>query len=281
MTAPSRRDEPVAGSRSTDLLPQWSPWLFHYFSIYVHNFVAKNFGAVRLAGSERAQELVGAPILVALNHPSWWDPMIGTLLAAKLFPERTHHVPIDAESLEKYRVLAKLGFFGIRPHTIAGARLFLETGETILAHRPDALIWITVQGEFTDIRRRPIVVLPGIARMAARMKTGWVLPIAIEYAFWNERYPEALALLGRPLAVAPGRSASDWRKAIAAGLSTCMDELAELSLARDPRGFRTLIQGTGGERGFYDFFRRLSSWVRGRPFHPEHGMPARDEHAPT
>ncbi len=215
-----------------------------------------------------------APLIVVLNHPAWWDPMVGVLLAKRLFPDRPHYAPIDAEALKKYRVLGKLGFFGVEQGTLSGARDFLASCQSIFERSHNAVIWVTAQGGFTDPRRRPVSIKSGVAHLATRVKAGGVLPLAIEYPFWNECYPEVLARFGELLPLSDRRGTEEWEVSIAGALESTMDALSEIALLRDPRRFETLLTGSVGEGGLYDAFRRISTWFRGEQFHPGH----EDEH---
>jgi len=51
-----------------------------------------------------------------------------------------------------------------------------------------------------------------------------------------------------------------------------MDALSLEALTRNSDLFETHIKGRAGVGGVYDFWRRLKSWVRGKPFDPEHGF---------
>ena len=54
----------------------------------------------------------GLPLVLYTNHASWWDPLVGLIVKAEFFPDRTLFTPIDATMLERYKMFAKLGFFG-------------------------------------------------------------------------------------------------------------------------------------------------------------------------
>ncbi len=137
-------------------LPQRSAFWLRWFLWYTRRFLRKNFHAVRLARGSRPVDPGQGPLIVVLNHPSWWDPLFGLVLT-QLFPNRMSFVPIDALALAKYRFFAKLGAFGIEPGTLAGARQFLRVSRAICAH-PNTALWITCQGKFTDPRQRPLAV---------------------------------------------------------------------------------------------------------------------------
>src|SRR5262249_31178500 len=134
------------------------------------------------------------PAIMVLNHASWWDPIIAFILSAR-WPDRLDFAPIEAAALKQYRFLEKIGMFGIDTATLSGARKFLSASRAILNH-DGATLWITAQGEFTDVRKRPVTLRSGVGRLAAEMARGQIIPVAIEYAFWNDSKAEALVRFG-------------------------------------------------------------------------------------
>ena len=207
-------------------------------------------------------------LLVVSNHPSWWDPAFFILLHSTLFPDRAGYGPMAAEALGRYRVLERIGIFGL-PEGPAGARLFLRAGDAILRARRTVL-WVTAEGDFSDVRRAP-VLRPGVAHLLRGRAGVTALPLALEYPFWNESTPEALARFGPSLPADPARSVGDWQSALTAALSATMARLAEDAIARDPARFATLLGGSAGIGGPYDLWRRLRALLRGQPARLEHG----------
>ena len=181
-------------------------------------------------------------MVVVFNHPSWWDPLVALALC-ELLPNRGHYGPIDATALGKYRFFEKLGFYGVEQGTRQGALTFLRTSLGLLA-QPNNTLWITAQGRFTDPRERPLQLRQGVGHLVRRLQGGVILPLALEYPFWEERYPEALARFGAPIAIGDGgqRSVEEWMRIIGAGLTDTQDALARSALARkDGKGaFDTL-----------------------------------------
>jgi 1-acyl-sn-glycerol-3-phosphate acyltransferase len=256
--------------RGETALPRRSAWRVKLFTRYFRRWMARNFHAVRLTVAGRPPQLEGQPILVVLNHPSWWDPLLGVVLA-DLFKGYRHYVPIDAQALAQYRIFEPLGFFGVEVGTPEGAMAFLKTGKAILS-RPHHALWVTAQGKFTDPRERPVRLRQGVGHLVRRLDNLVVLPLAIEYPFWQERFPEALAHFGTPLVIGRGRDrpVEAWMARIEAGLTQAQDDLARAALTQDPGQFETLVQGTVGVGGMYDLWRRLQAVVRGRRFHAAH-----------
>ncbi|WP_204352126.1 hypothetical protein, partial [Klebsiella pneumoniae] len=68
---------------------------------------------------------------------------------------------------------------------------FLRQSERILA-RPDSLLWISAQGQFADVRKRPLGIKAGVAHLCERVPGVTVIPAAFDYPFWTERGAEAL-----------------------------------------------------------------------------------------
>lgn len=256
-------------------LPIRWPWLVRGFQRYAVHYVRKHFHAVRLSKTSAPVPTDDTPILVVLNHPSWWDPMLCTVLSLR-FPRHEHYPAIDDEALLQYRVFAKLGFFGVDTKSLRGAAAFLRTATHILS-APNRIVWVTAQGRFADVRERPLKLRSGVGHLAARLPRALILPIAIEYPFWSERTPEALVRIGYPIDVAeaPNRRAREWTQRIEEALTETLDGLNAEALTRSPDKFEPLIAGKVGVGGMYDFVRRIGSWVRGRRFDPTHDAEGR------
>jgi 1-acyl-sn-glycerol-3-phosphate acyltransferase len=211
------------------------------------------------------------PLIVYTNHPSWWDPIHFMLLASHVMPGRRMFGPFDAAALGRYPLFGRLGAFGVDRSTRRGAVEFLATSRAILA-APRTTLWITAQGEFSDPRSRPVVLQPGLAHLVRDLERGLVVPLAVEYPFWNERRPEALSRFGRPIHAGEERerSVEDLNALLEARLTETVDALAREAVTRDPGRFRTLVLGRTGVGGVYDMGRRLRAWMLGRRFDAAH-----------
>lgn len=255
-------------------LPTRWNWFIRGFRRYVRRYVRKQFHAVRVSNTSAVIPDDDAPLLVVMNHPSWWDPMIGVLLL-DLFPRHTHYAAIDAAMLKKYWAFSKLGFFGVDQASLRGAAEFLRTGAEILSADKRA-VWVTAQGEFADVRTRPLNLRGGVGHLAARLSRGWVVPIALEYTFWTESKPEALVRIGEVLPMvsreteASATGSRNWTARIEAALTAALDGLNAEAQSRDPAKFTELLGGTVGVGGMYDAFRRGVALVRGQKFDPSH-----------
>lgn len=271
MTTSIAKPQTPHGRPPVELPARW-PWLFRGFRKYGANYLRKHFHAVRLANAGAPVPVGDAPVLVVMNHPSWWDALTPLALVDRFPAAVEHFAAIDARAFAKYGFFKRVGFFGVDTQSVRGAAAFLRTGEAILAV-PNRVVWVTAQGQFTDARVRPLNLRSGVGHLAARMSRGFVLPVGVEYPFWNERTPEALIRIGTPLNVADGAGLTGkaWTAKIEAALTETLDGLAADALTRDPARFTTLLGGTVGVGGVYDRWRRLKAWATRTKFDASHG----------
>ena len=244
--------------------------LFWLFGWYLRYYFWRRFRAVRVSRSGSLTSVAGRPVIVYSNHPSWWDPALYILLQTKLFPRRRGYGPMDAEALVKYRVLARMGVFGIELDSKRGAARFLRTSLDLLSDLRN-ILWVTAEGAFTDPRTRPVRLRPGVAHLARHIPGAVLLPLAIEYTFWNESRPEALVRFGSPIETGRDRTIAEWQSVLEDALAATMDTLARESATRNPRLFTPLLRGGAGVGGIYDAQRRLRALLAGRRFDPSHG----------
>jgi len=261
-----------AGRVRDTAAPRISKPLLAWFSRYARGYCRKRLHAVRLARDPQPPDAGTRPLIVVMNHPSWWDPLIGLVLADARFAAREHFAPIDAEALSKYAFFAKIGLYPVERGTARGAASFLRTSRAILA-RPGATLWITAQGRFADPRLRPPGLQPGVGRLARGLDDAWILPLAVELTFWEERTPEALLRFGDPVHVERGASLSPeaWTALVEGRLAGAQDALAELALQRDAGAFETILGGRSGVGGLYDTWRRFRARLRGERLDTSHG----------
>jgi 1-acyl-sn-glycerol-3-phosphate acyltransferase len=238
---------------SAPSLPQVSPWLFRQFLGYTRWYLRKHFRQVLVHRQAIAALPGDEPLVFFMNHPCWWDPLLGLLLAGTCFPERTHYGAMDAHALEQYGIFKKLGFFGVERGTTRGAVAFLKMAEQIVS-TPHTALWITPHGRYADPRERPVTFLAGTSHVLSRLPRGYVIPIALEYVFWDQRLPYAVAEFGTPLSLADGaqQSPAVWDERLSTAMETAQNSLAQRVMARDPAVF----DGMGNLYGWWQSLTR-------------------------
>ncbi len=237
-------------------------WFARGFGAYNRRLIGKRFCALRvdpaLRGLCAGINNDPRPLIVVLNHASWWDPLIVLAIGGLLMPARRGIAPIDADQLRRFAFFRKLGLFGIDPDDPASFPAMLAYVNEWFRSTPMPALALTTQGRFTDVRE-PIRNRPGAAAVAARQPEGnvAVLGLAIEYAFWQDQRPEVFvraAMIPQP--AAPTTAA--WHRAIQAGMQANADALARAVIAREPSAFEALLgAGAGRINPVYDLWLRL------------------------
>ncbi len=247
---------------SAPLLPdQFSPRIATVFTWYVtRKLIPGTFHAARIVTDgldlARAANAWDHPLLITMNHQSWWDPMIGLALASELWPARRAIAPMDATQLIKFPILRKIGIFGIHPDDPASMNAMGEFVAQRFSELSKPTLLLTPQGQFADLRA-PLVIRPGTAALAARFSTCRVLSVSIEYTFWLDQKPEVLIRIQEVPRPEP-TSTTSWRRAITQTMEANAAALAALVIARDPAPFTTLIGGSSsGTNPFYNLWNRL------------------------
>lgn len=256
-------------------LARRSPTLFWLFGWYLRWYFYRSFHTVRISRGGLPPAIGDRPLIVYSNHPSWWDPAVYILAGSRLFPGRQGFGPMDSEALARYGVLQRMGAFGVPQDGPRGAAIFLRTSLAVLA-RPASMLWMTAEGTFTDHRTRPVVLRPGLAHLARRVPDAVILPLALEYSFWNESRAEILIRFGAPLETGLDKAGLDnsvaaWNQRLETALTDTMDALAVESRTRNPSLFQPLMRGGAGIGGIYDAWRHLRAALAGRRFDPSHG----------
>jgi len=234
-----------------------SPAMLAAFRCYLRFFAWMRFSAVRVSRAGLPAPCSGRPLVIYSNHPSWWDPAIFMIVGPKLFPGRLEFGPMAASELQRWGFFRRLGVFGLEPG-MRGAAQFLRVARQGLAD-PRAALWITAEGAFTDARTRPLHLQPGVAHLARDVDDVILLPLALDYVFWNESRPEVLLRFGEPIAGAAGISVPEWKARLTDALTAAMDSLAQEGASRHPSRFVTLIPGATQTGLLFQKYRRTAA----------------------
>ncbi len=262
---------PSSHAAGANAPPQVSRKVLALFQFYISWFVPRHFHAVRIAHASRFPASA-KPLIVCINHASWWDPLLILLLTRHLAPGRIAFAPMEAEALEHYGFFRKLGAFPVDNTSNRAAAHFLRQAAAVL-RQPGAILWMTPEGRFTDIRQRPVTWKPGTAALTRHIGDCTLVPLAIEYTFWDERLPEVLCNIGEPIHFTADDSAStsDRTQRLHQAMTQLQDELTTLALARDPAVFHAVSVGRAGVSPVYNLWLRAKSLFTRQPYVAEHG----------
>lgn len=251
-------------------LDLFSVRLYRGFSRYLRYFFGKNFSGVRILNKDNATGPADRPVIYFCTHSAWWDAIVLHLLSSTLVTDRKPFAPMDQAALDHYRFMARIGMFGVEQDSARGAVKFLKTARELLS-RHDTSLWVTPQGGFRDPRVRPVDFKPGVAHLA-RDQSAILIPVAVEYPFWEERKPEVLICFGRPVDPADmkQRSVDDWNKLLEQSLTDTMDELTGAAIRQNPDDFHTLISGSAGVNPLFDAWHFAKSVITGKKISRRH-----------
>jgi 1-acyl-sn-glycerol-3-phosphate acyltransferase len=254
-----------------ELTTRVSPRVLSLFMAYLHWYVPRHFHALRIAHAERFPA-DAHPLVVCINHPSWWDPLTILMVSRFLAPARFAYAPMEAAALQHYGFFRRIGAFPVDNHSIRAGAQFLRHAKSVLA-RPEAILWMTPEGHFTDVRTRPAAWKTGTAALTRHLPACTVVPLAIEYTYWDERLPEILCSVGMPLRFTHESSASsEARNAeLESAMTVAQEDLAQRAMQRDAALFTTVFAGRAGVSATYDLWQRAQSALRGKPYVAEHG----------
>lgn len=219
-----------------------------WFGVWIERMFRRSWHAVRCAAGTQstfaALDSSGRPAIVLMNHPSWWDPLIGMWLTRRLAPSRRVLGPMELAEFRKLGFFRWLGVFGLDPARPEALDAMTEYVIAQFRSTPQTVFWITPQGGFADVRA-PVRLRPGAAALAARLAASDLGPpdvvaCAVEPSFWVDSRPE---LCVRFQAVASGRpSTAGWHRVMTEAMQANADALASLVIARDPAAFDDLQQ---------------------------------------
>ena len=251
--------------------PRVSPRVLALFMMYLRWYLPRHFHALRVAHADRFPR-DARPLIVCINHASWWDPLVILTLSRYLAPKRFAYAPMEAEALRNYGFFSRIGAFPVDNSSARAGAQFLRHAADILS-RADAILWVTPEGRFTDVRQRPIGWRTGTAALTRHLEHCTVVPLAVEYIFWDERLPEVLCEIGEPLFFTSENSEStELRNArLETAMHELQDELAMGAQKRDTALFESVFAGGAGVSAPYDLWRRVKSAISGRPYVSEHG----------
>lgn len=181
--------------------------------------------------------------LVYLNHSNWWDGFILHQLGQAAGWDA--YCLMEEKNLRRYRFLARIGAFSIRPGDAASSMESLRYARELL-QRPRAAVCLFPEGELRPFGVLPLRLQRGVELLARAGKRECV-PVALRYAFLEHERPDVLVEVGTPHAPGP--------------LDVFQQNLDSLvrrvSTATSLEGFTQLVRGGSGVAERWDAVRGL------------------------
>jgi 1-acyl-sn-glycerol-3-phosphate acyltransferase len=193
------------------------------------------------------------PLIIYLNHPSWWDGYMAFILSRMVLGDQFQgYLMMEEQELRRYRFFTWSGCFSVDRHDARSAARSVAYISRLLAERRGRALVIFPQGEITPNDRRPIVTFAGAAHIARRAGGATLWPVALRYEFRGEQRPEAFIRAG-PCHYAPASAgaralSAEVGRRLTAAADALRDEITEGRL----EGYRALLRGRPSINRLFD-----------------------------
>jgi 1-acyl-sn-glycerol-3-phosphate acyltransferase len=249
---------PARHSRAGETLIYWA---------LVRSAIWSHFARVWLRHEGPIPTAANGPLIIYLNHPSWWDGYMALVLNRLVLGNRFQgFCMMDEHELRRYRFFTWLGAFSVNRRDARSAAGSVAYIGRLLAVRPDRALVIFPQGEITPNDRRPLGMFSGMARVAKLAGGATLWPVALRYEFRGLQRPEAFMRAG-PAYYAPAGSdiralTTEAGARLTAACDALRDELNNEQLGE----YRVLLRGRPGPDVLFDELRALLPGRLGRPY---------------
>lgn len=228
------------------------PWFLSLARSYTRRRIRRGLDGLYVAELDRARALSQqGPLLVAVNHTAWWDPLVALLLDDAL--GGSGRALMDQQNLERLPFFGWLGALPLDRRGGARARAGLMLAMEHL-RTPGQKLWVYPQGRQRPSWSRPLDLRPGVG-LLARLSGAPVLPVSVAYGFREHHLPAAFVSFGAPLPPVQPDLMGALEGALVAGLDRCdagleggagFTALVAPRTARDDDGFGArLLAGLG------------------------------------
>jgi 1-acyl-sn-glycerol-3-phosphate acyltransferase len=196
------------------------------------------------------------PLIVYLNHPSWWDGYLCFVIDRILLRSRfDSYLMMEDLQLRSYRFFTWSGAFSVDRTRAESAARSLRYIAALLGREQPSSLFIFPQGTISPNDQRPLRLYRGAAQIAAQLnREVSFLPVALRYEFGKEQRPEALMRIGPAHRVAPPLHATALTRELQQRLSQNCDQLRDDFLEGRTASYPTIVHGRTGINRLFDRF---------------------------
>ena len=229
-------------------------WLFARWSLW--NF----FDRVWLQTIGPLPHPSRGPFIFYLNHSSWWDGyLMAVINRLALYQRFDSYLMMEEKQLRNFRFFTWCGAFSVNRRNRADIVRATAYISRLLRARTDRALWIFPQGQILHNDQRPLVLYPGIARIAQTVEHVTLCPITMRYEFGGKQRAEAFVRLGPAHRLQAGIKAPALMDDITQRLINSLDALRDAVVAGDTSNFRVVLRGRPGiDQAFASLLRFLN-----------------------
>lgn len=228
-------------------------WLFARWSL------RSSFDRVWLQTHGPLPEPADGPLLLYLNHSSWWDGYLMYVIHRVVLRGRFDaHLLMEERQLRAYRFFTWSGAFSINRHDPEDVARSQAYAANLLrgGARPRAL-FIFPQGKIVPQERRPLVTYPGVARIIALAGPLTLCPVALRYEFLGQQWPHAFIRLGPAHRAANPDDIEGTLAEVTARLTAACDALRDDVVGGGLDAYTPILRGRRGIDQTFDALLRL------------------------
>jgi chlorobactene lauroyltransferase len=222
--------------------------------------VWSHFDRVWLKVVGQPPQPVDGPLLVYLNHPSWWDGYMCMLLNRLVLRDQFQgYLMMEEPQLRRYCFFRWVGCFSVDRHNARSAARSVAYAARLLAERPNRSVYLFPQGVLTPNERRPLELYPGLAHIVRRAGGATLWPVALRYEFRGEQRPEAFLRAGPAHRVTAETDVQTVMADTTHRLTAATDALRDEVAADALDDYRVLLRGRTGVNRLFDRIRGLDT----------------------
>jgi chlorobactene lauroyltransferase len=229
-------------------------WLFARRSLW------KNFHRVWLQSHGPLPTPADGPLILYLNHSSWWDGYLMYVIHRLVLHGRfDSYLLMEERQLQAYRFFSWSGAFSVNRQDPEDTRRSQTYAANLLrsGHCARAL-YIFPQGRIVHPDQRPLVTYPGIARITAQSGPVNLCPVAMRYEFRGQQQPHAFIRIGPTHRAAQPTDEAATLAEITTRLTMACDALREDVIGGYLERYQPLLRGRRGiDQRFAAFLRLL------------------------
>lgn len=170
------------------LKPKKSPLFESIFSGYSKNLLRRKFNSLNVSGLRELSEAAAHwPLLVCVNHSSWWDGIVAFFISRKL--NLDSYVMMEEKQLRRYILFRRLGAFSVVRENPRKAYESVKFAAKLLNEGSKA-VWVFPQGEILPNETRPFEFYRGIEKIDELCARYSVVTVSMRYEFLMEAKPD-------------------------------------------------------------------------------------------
>lgn len=253
--------KPVLGSDLPEI-PANKNWLgdLLIYRLLVRYPLWRSFSRIAAQIEGELPKAADGPLIVYLNHPSWWDGylcfVIDRILLRSSFDS---YLMMEDRQLRSYRFFTWSGAFSVDRARPESAARSLRYSAALLRRDQPSSLYIFPQGTISPNDQRPLRLYRGAAQIAVQLKRDVTfLPVALRYEFGKEQRPEALMRIGPAHRATPPLHVTALTRELQQRLSQNCDQLRDDFLAGRTAAYPAILHGRVGINRLFD---RLFAWM--------------------